>query len=500
MQLNAALERLDALQRKQIAYDHALSLLELDAATAAPDGATQNRSETLGILSEEAYRLTTGARSIKLIDYLHENAGLLDQKNRRIVEVMRKDIEETRRIPMAEYVAYQRLCNESENAWRAAKEKSDYALFQPYLEKMVESNKRLMEYIRPDAPAYDALLDRFEKGLTHEKCDAFFASLKRGLVPFIYRVTSAPQVDDSPLHGDFPLARQRELSDYLLRVMGVDRAHCAIAETEHPFTTGFTKYDVRVTTHYYPDNFASSMYSVVHEGGHALYDMHPDDAYAYTVLGGGVSMGVHESQSRFYENIIGRSRAFVRLIAPKLRELFPSLKAYDDEALYKAVNRAAPSLIRTEADELTYCLHIMIRYDLERQLFDGSLSARELPEAWNALYQAYLGVAVPNDREGVLQDTHWSNGLFGYFPSYALGSAYGAQMLAKMRETVDVDACVAAGDLAPVNGWLCQNIWRHGGLYEPEELLTRAFGQPFEPAYYIDYLKQKYADIYGIAP
>lgn len=246
--------------------------------------------------------------------------------------------------------------------------------------------------------------------------------------PSSIAVTAAKQVDDSPLHGHFPLDKQRQLSDYLMQVIGLDRAHCTIAETEHPFTTGFTKYDVRITTHYLEDNFASSMYSVIHEGGHALYDTHPMDKLAYTVLGGGVSMGIHESQSRFFENIIGRSRSFIRLIAPKLHELFPETAAYDDEALYHAFNRAEPSLIRTEADELTYCLHILIRYELEQQLFDGKLTVQELPAAWNRLYKEYLDVDVPSDREGVLQDTHWADALFGYFPSYALGSAYGAHM------------------------------------------------------------------------
>lgn len=499
MELTAALQKLDQLQRKQLAYSHAMGLIDYDGMTAAPSGTAANRAETLGILAEEVYKLSTGDETVALLDELHARMDELDEVHQRIVKVMYKNIDETRRIPMEEYVAYQKLTTESDAIWHTAKENNDYALFMPYLERLIAQTQRIMRYIKPDQPVYDTLLDRFETGLTRAKCDAFFDVVRRELVPFIHRVTAAKQVDDSPLHGHFPLDKQRQLSDYLMQVIGLDRAHCTIAETEHPFTTGFTKYDVRITTHYLEDNFASSMYSVIHEGGHALYDTHPMDKLAYTVLGGGVSMGIHESQSRFFENIIGRSRSFIRLIAPKLHELFPETAAYDDEALYHAFNRAEPSLIRTEADELTYCLHILIRYELEQQLFDGKLTVQELPAAWNRLYKEYLDVDVPSDREGVLQDTHWADALFGYFPSYALGSAYGAHMLHVMRQTVDVNAALASGDLSPINGWLCEHIWQYGGLYEPETLLSRALGEPFDPMYYVNYLKNKYSEIYGLA-
>ena len=493
MELTAALQKLDQLQRKQLAYSHAMGLIDYDGMTAAPSGTAANRAETLGILAEEVYKLSTGEETVALLDGLHAHLDELDEVHQRIVKVMYKNIDETRRIPMEEYVAYQKLTTESDAIWHTAKENNDYALFMPYLERLIAQTQRIMRYIKPDQPVYDTLLDRFETGLTRAKCDAFFDVVRRELVPFIHRVTAAKQVDDSPLHGHFPLDKQRQLSDYLMQVIGLDRAHCTIAETEHPFTTGFTKYDVRITTHYLEDNFASSMYSVIHEGGHALYDTHPADEFAYTVLGGGVSMGIHESQSRFYENLLGRSRAFIGHIAPRLRALFPSLNDVDDETLYRAINKAQPSLIRTEADELTYCLHVMVRYELEKKLFSGELTAKDLPAAWNALYKEYLGVDVPSDREGVLQDSHWSGGAFGYFPSYALGSAYGAQLLEKMKETVDVDACLEKGDFAPINAWLEDKIWRFGSLYKPGELFERAAGAKFNPDYYVNYLTEKYS-------
>ena len=295
-----------------------------------------------------------------------------------------------------------------------------------------------------------------------------------------------------------PIEKQRMLSDYLMDVLGVDREHCAIAETEHPFTTGFTKYDCRITTHYYEDSMASSMYSVIHEAGHGMYDMGVKDEFAYTCLGGGVSMAVHESQSRFFENIIGRSRAFVKLIAPKLRELFPELKDASDEALYRAFNESHPSLVRVEADELTYCQHIMVRYELEKALFSGKITAADLPAEWNRLYKEYLGVDVPDDKHGVLQDVHWSGGMFGYFPSYALGSAYGAQLLKKMLETCDIYAEVEKGNLAPVHNWLRENIWQHGSLHTPAVLMENAFGGKFDAKHYVEYLTEKFTDIYSL--
>ncbi len=240
------------------------------------------------------------------------------------------------------------------------------------------------------------------------------------------------------------------------------------------------------------------MFSVIHEGGHALYDMGSADELAYTNLDGGVSMGIHESQSRFYENIIGRSREFVEYIYPKMQELFPTqLAGVTSEAFYRAVNKGEPSLIRTEADELTYSLHVIIRYELEKKLMDGSLQVADLPAAWNALYKEYLGVDVPDDTHGVLQDSHWSGGSIGYFPSYSLGSAYGAQMLSVMEKELDVKALVARGEIAPITAWLREHIHRHASMYEPMDLFEKTCGK-FDPQYYIDYLEKKYTALYNL--
>ena len=497
--LSQALERLDALQRRQAAYEHAMGVLYYDGATAAPAGSAANRGETMAILSEASYQIGTSPDSIELIDFLYAHNDELTQKQKRVVELMRRGLQELRSIPQDEYAAAAKLMAESTAAWHEAKPKSDFSIFAPYLGKVLETKKRFARYVKPEMDPYDYYLDSFEPGLTREKCDAFFAALRARVVPLLKRVQAAPQVDASFLSGDFPLEKQRRLSDDLMEILRLDRSHCAIGETEHPFTTNFTRQDVRITTHYYPDNAVSSMYSVIHEGGHALYELHTSDEDLYNGLGGGASMGVHESQSRFYENLIGRSRGFVAFLAPRLRALFPQqLGGVDDEALYRAVNRCGASLVRTEADELTYSLHIMVRYELEKKLFADELSVAEIPAEWNRLYREYLGVEPSCDREGCLQDSHWSDGSFGYFPSYALGSAYGAQLLAKMRETVDVNACEKTGDLQPVNDWLCEHIWQYGRLYKPGELLERVFGAPFDPKYYLDYLEAKFTEIYSL--
>ena len=499
MELAQAITKLDALQRKMFAYNHAMGVLYYDGATAAPAGSAANRGETMAVLSEAEYLMATGPEMLELLDFLYAHNDELTQKQRRIVEMLRKDLAELRCIPQEEYAAASKLMAESTAAWHEAKPKSDFSLFAPYLEKVIETKKRFAHYVKPDMDPYEYYLDTYEPGLTRRKCDEFFAALRARVVPLLKRVQAARQVDASFLTGDFPLEAQRKLSDELMEIMRIDRSFCSIGETEHPFTTNFTKRDVRITTHYYPDNAVSSMYSVIHEGGHALYELHTADEDMYNGLGSGVSMGIHESQSRFYENLVGRSRGFVTFLAPRLRALFPQqLGGVSDDALYRAVNRCEASLVRTEADELTYSLHIMVRYEIEKKLFADEISVAEIPQEWNRLYQEYLGITPSCDRDGCLQDSHWSDGSFGYFPSYALGSAYGAQMLARMRETVDVDACEKNGDLAPINAWLCEHIWQYGCLYKPAELLERVFEAPFDPKYYLDYLETKFTEIYGL--
>ena len=520
--VSEAVAALKKYQATMSAYNHALGVLYLDATTAAPSDTWEGRGKTMEIMSEITYKLSTDPENGELLSYLEANLEELDAQTKREVEVLRKGYDQTKKIPAEEYVAYSVLMNDAQAIWAKAKNEDDFASFAPYLEKIMDYNRKFAGYYNPEMKPYDALLNEYEEGLNMETLDAFFAQLRETIVPLIAKIKAVPQIDDSFIHKTYPVDVQRKFSDFLMEVLGMDRTHCGIAETEHPYTTNFNNKDVRITTHYHEDNLVSSMFSVIHEGGHALYELGADDCYNYTALSGGVSMGIHESQSRFYENIIGRSRAFVHAIFPKTKELFPEqLEGVDEEMFYRAINRAEPSLIRTEADErfsrryvrdvhlngcvhhghadeLTYALHVMVRYEIEKQLIAGTLAVAEVPGEWKRLYKEYLGVDVPNDREGCLQDSHWSGGAVGYFPSYALGSAYGPQMLSKMEaELGDIWTDVAEGDLSKVTGWLKENIHRHASFKKPGALFEEVCGK-FDAAYYTGYLTKKYTELYNL--
>ena len=483
------------------ALHHAMGILSYDGATTAPEESAEGRGRTLAYLSGCAYALETDPALLEAARFLEAHGEALSPRDRREIQVFLREQEYTAAIPQAEYVGYVTLLNRADAVWHRAKLENDFAAFAPLIRDIFDANVRFAKYYRPDRAPYDTQLSRYERGLTMERTDAFFNALKERIVPLLKRVMAKPQLDDSFLWGKiYPTEVQRKFTDYLLELITVDRKRCGVGETEHPFTTFFNKKDVRVTTHYHEENPVYSMYSVIHEGGHALYELHSADELEGTLLSGGVSMSIHESQSRFMENYVGRSRAFLSLIFPKMRELFPEqLAGVTAEQMYLAVNKAQPSLIRTEADELTYALHVLVRYEIEKGLFDGSIAVEELPEIWNAKYKEYLGIEVPDDRRGVLQDSHWSNGNVGYFPSYALGSAYGAQLLAKMKESVDVEAVIRSGDLRPITSWLEERVWKYGKLYDPMELLEKALGEPFDPKYFTDYLEEKFTKIYGLA-
>lgn len=494
-----AREALKKLEQAQAAYNHALGVLYLDATTAAPSDTWEGRGKTMEVMSQITYDLLVNDENDELLSYLEAHADELDAQTKREVEVLRKSYDQIHRIPAEEYVAYSVLINDAESVWHKVKPEDDFAAFAPYLEKIVDYNRKFAGYYHPEMAPYDALLNEYEEGMNVETLDAFFAQLRQTIVPLIEKIRATKQIDDAFLYRHYPVEIQRKLSDYLMEVMGIDRTHCGIAETEHPFTTNFNNKDVRITTHYFEDNLVSSMFSVIHEGGHALYELGADDCYNYTALAGGVSMGIHKSQSRFYENIIGRSPAYVHAVFPKLKELFPEqLADVDENMFYRAINKAEPSLIRTEADELTYCLHIMVRYEIEKQLIGGTLAVKDVPAEWKRLYKKYLGVDVPSDREGCLQDSHWSGGSIGYFPSYALGSAYGAQMLHKMQEEIgDIWPDVAKGDLSKVTDWLRSHIHRYASFKKPVELFESVCGK-FDAKYYTDYLTEKYTKLYGL--
>ncbi len=498
MELNEALAKLAELQKKLYAYQAADSALYLDGTTVAPKDTAEGRGVALGILAGERHKLFSAPEVGELLDFLWERKDELEHPVRRQVEELRRSYAQLTRIPADEYMEYAMLTNEAGDVWRRAKEQNDFELFRPVLEKLVAFNVKFAGYYDSTKAPYDALLNEYERGVDMAYLDGFFTTLRERIVPLIHAIGEKEQPDDSFLRRHYPAERQRKFSDYLMEVLGLDRAHCTIGETEHPYTLEFNNKDVRITTNYDEDNVDFSMYSVIHEGGHAKYELGISDDVQYTCLAGGVSMGVHESQSRFYENLIGRSKPFIEAVFPKMQEFFPEqLGDVTAEQFYRAVNKAQPSLIRTEADELTYCLHIMVRYEIEKQLIGGTLEVKDVPEAWNRLYKEYLGIDVPNDRQGCLQDSHWSGGAFGYFPSYALGSAYGAQMLRSMERDIDVWGPVSKGDLSGVSSWLGEKVHRYGGLLEPADVVKNACGK-FDPTVFSDYLERKYTELYHL--
>lgn len=499
MTLEQALNKMNALQAAQHAYNHAMGVLSLDGDTAAPSASARGRGETMGYLSGVTYQLLVNDEVKEALETILANKDGVTPVQFRQAELFKEDYDDSVRIPMEEYVEYSTLITNAGAVWHEAKEKDDYASFAPYLEKIIAFNRKFAAYKDDKRPAYDVLLDGFEKGASTATLDPFFALLREKLSPVIKAVAEKPSPDASFLQQKFPIADQRIFSDRLMQMMGIDRSRCGIAETEHPFTTNFNKWDVRITTNYSETDVADSMYSVIHEGGHALYELGTADDIQFTNLASGASMGLHESQSRFYENIIGRSLPFCKALLPVMQEVFPAqTKGVSAEALYAAVNKSRPSLIRTQADELTYGQHIAIRYEMEKLMISGDAKVDELPALWNQMYKEYLGVTVPNDREGILQDVHWAGGMIGYFPSYALGSAYGVQMLAAMEKDFDPWAAIEKGDLSRVTAWLGEKIHRHGKLLTPPQLLKNAIGADFDPNCYVDYLTKKFTSLYNL--
>ena len=500
MELKQAEEKLRELEKNSYALRHAMSILYVDGNTAAPKNSWRGRGETMGFLSGISYRTMVNPETGEMLETILENRERVDEKTFRQAEVLKEEYDDMHRMPMEEYVGYQQLLTEADAVWHEAKSRSDYGMFAPVLEKIVAYQKKFAALKgKPGQAAYDVLLDTYEKGASMEMLDPFFRTIREELSPLIREISGKPEIGFSFQQHRWPVAQQRVFSEKIMAIEGLNPDNCTIGETEHPFTDGVNKWDVRITTHYHEEDASYSLYSVIHEGGHALYELGVDDELQFTSLGGGSTMGIHESQSRFYENLIGRSRAFCRPLLKTMRACFPEQTAgLTEEELYRGINRAQPSLIRTEADELTYPLHVMIRYEIEKGIIGGELKVGELPGIWNELYRKYLGIDVPDDRRGILQDSHWSGGSFGYFPSYALGSAYGVQMLERMEKEIDVWTGVEAGDLSAVTEWLRKKVHRWGQLKKPQEILAEAMGGPLVPTAYTGYLKKKYTALYGI--
>ncbi len=420
----------------------------------------------------------------------------LSDEQRREVELAKRDLDKTLCVPRDEYVEYVKLLELSQRVWEDAKEKSDYALFKPYLGKIIDAKKRMIAYRNQDKAPYDVCLDDFEEGMDMKGYDAFFDTLKKDLVPFVKETLEHRPTTRDIFSRPYEKDKQKAFVEYLMDVFGYDKDAGGLKESVHPFTWHTHSKDVRFTVRYLEDYLPSSIFAGIHELGHALYEQNVDASYDTSALGGGASMAMHESQSRFYENVIGRSRAFWERHFPRLRATFPEqLGDVDATTFHRAVNDVAATFIRVEADELTYASHIMVRYDIERMIFNDEATLDDLPELWNRSMKETLGVDVEKDSDGILQDVHWSFGAFGYFPTYALGSAIAAQLRATMNKDFDLETLIGDGDIGTINAWLKEKMHRFGKRYTPGRLLMNMTGEPFDASHYIRYLKEKFTKL-----
>jgi carboxypeptidase Taq len=471
----------------------AAGVLGWDQRVTMPPLGTEARAEQLATLGRIAHDRFTDDEVGHLLDAAETLVAALpyDSDDASLVRVTRRDWEKARRVPTDLREEMTREAARGHHAWVQARRDSDYASFRPYLERNLELKRRYVDCFEWSDSPYTPLLDDYEPGMSTTEVRDVFAVLRPALSEL---VASAPEVDASFLHGAFPADEQRAFAEQVLATLGFDDGAWRLDPTAHPFCTSFSNRDVRLTTRYHPGNL-ESVWSTLHESGHGLYAHGIADSLLRTPLGGAPSLGLNESQSRTWENLVGRSRPFWEHWYPALQKTFPSLAGVELDAFVRAINRAEPGLIRVDADETTYSLHIILRFELEQELLEGTVSLDDLPAVWNARMKEFLGVDVPDDAHGVLQDVHWSGGGIGYFPTYALGNVISLQIWAVVQRALpDLDAQLASGDLRPLSDWLRDNLYSLGRKLTPKETIERLTGSPeIDPTPYLEYLRAKVA-------
>lgn len=482
-------------------YDHVTTLLYWDMETGTPKLGQQAHVDALTYFSTRSFEMGTSDELEQMLQALSEpkEYEALDDTMKFIVTRMKRDMDKDKRIPKDLFEAFVRAQAEAGNAWRDAKNASDFSMFAPHLEKMIEMRKEITGYTDPGKEIYDALLDNYEEGMDTETIDHLFGDLKKELIPLVKQILAAKQPDDSKFKGHYDVDAQKKVQNLLLDYIGFSKDAGSVGETEHPFTLNFNSKDVRVSNHYYEEEPLFAMFSAIHEGGHAIFEQNVNPAYDNTVAGSCCYMGVHESQSRFYENILGRNKNFWLPIYDKLGELLPQFKEITLDEFYHEINHVRNSMIRTEADEVTYCFHIILRYEMEKAIFRDHVPVAKLPELWNEKMKEYLDIVPANDAEGILQDMHWSDASFGYFPSYLLGSIYDGMYLEELeKELGSVDELLAAGKIREITKWLNQKIHWYGSTRTPKEVIANVCGKEVSAEPLIRYFKEKYSKLYDL--
>jgi carboxypeptidase Taq len=481
----------------------ASSLLRWDQEVLMPPGGAEGRALELATLARLAHELLTSDTTRRLLDEAEREAGGAGPASDEaaLVRVVRRDLDRAVKLP-AEFVAEQRrVATVATHVWRDARAANDFAAFRPHLEHVVALARREADYIGYTGHPYDALLDHWDPGATAAELEALFGRLLEVIVPLRQEIAARPAaIEGRVLDGEFDEAAQRTFALEIVQAFGYDTRRGRLDLSAHPFSTKFHRGDVRITTRF--GRRLSAVFGTFHESGHAMYSQGTDPALERTPLADGAGAGIHESQSRMWENLVGRSRPFWQHAFPRLRALFPGqLARADAESVYRAVNRVEPGLIRVSADEVTYNLHVVLRFELEKAMLTGDLAVRDLPAAWNAKMAAYLGLTPPNDTDGALQDIHWSSGLVGSFPSYTIGNVASVQFFeAARRAHPDLVSDIAAGRFAVLYGWMREHVYAHGRKFLPSELLERATGSRLTPEPYLRYLREKFAGLYGLAP
>ncbi|MET0630211.1 MAG: carboxypeptidase M32 [Xanthobacteraceae bacterium] len=504
----SAEERLAELKRRLTEIsdlEAAGSLLDWDQATYMPDGGAGARARQVAMLRRLAHERSVDPALGKLIDALEPYGERLpyDADDASLIRVARRDFEKASKVPPDHIARVNALGSASFDAWTRARPANDFATMRPFLEQALELSRDYAGFFAPYRHVADPLIADVDEGVTTAAVRALFAELRRELVPMVRAISDQPEVDDGCLRKAFGETAQLEFGLSVARRLGYDLKRGRLDQTHHPFCTKFSIGDVRITTRVYEHDLGQALFSILHEAGHALYEQGVRRALEGTPLGRGASSGVHESQSRLWENLVGRSRAFWEHFYPLLRRTFPDQLAHVPlDAFYRAINKVERSLIRTDADEVTYNLHIMLRFDLELKMLEGRLTVKDLPEAWREGMRADLGQVPADDRDGCLQDMHWYFGTIGgQFQSYTLGNILSAQFhAAAVKAHPEIAREIEQGSFGTLHGWLRDHIYQHGRKYQPNELIERATGGPMSMAPYLAYLRAKYGAIYRLPP
>jgi carboxypeptidase Taq len=478
------------------------ALLEWDQQVNMPPGGSEDRGNQLATIQTIEHIKFTSDEVGRLLEDLQPRVAQLDPDSdeARLIKVTRRLYDKETKVPAEMVAEFAQITTAAFTAWQEARAENNFAKFKPHLEKVVDWKRRYASLFKPFDHIYDPLLDDFEPGMKTADVKAIFNMLRPQQVALIQAISKRPQVDDSFLHQPYDEEKQWNFGVEVATKFGYDWSRGRQDRAPHPFTTTFSIDDVRITTRFMSDFFNSAFFSTTHETGHALYEMGVSKSLARTPMADGASLGVHESQSRMWENLVGRSRPFWEGFYPRLQQYFPAqLGNVNLEAFYKGINKVEPNLIRVESDEATYNLHIMLRLEIEIGLMEGSMEVKDLPEIWNTRMQDYLGLTPPDDADGVLQDIHWSNGYIGYFSTYALGNLISLQLWEKINADIpDLDDQIRRGEFSALLGWLRDKIHRHGAKFEPQELMQRVTGSKIDPAPYMRYLRTKFGQIYGL--